>query len=196
MPQPSTSPVEPSAGKVHQRHRWCNGCGLKLNVTYLLPGRPYRCHACGTVFRLHPMLEESTSKPFKPPHTVLRLALVSLISGALVWIAAWLSELVIARENLIAVAGMTALFTAAGSILIRRQSLDAIGIAGVMLTMAGLGTAASLALGHLPAGPKSQSAMFMIIGWLVVGATALAQFWRRMGLPNVGTAGLLRPDEL
>lgn len=141
------------------------------------------------------MLEESTSKPFIPPRTFMRLAMVSLISGALVWVAAWLCELVIPPEHLLAVAGVTALLTATSCILIRRQSMDAIGIAGMMLTMAGLGTAASIAIGHLPAGPKSHSAMFLILGWMVVGATALAQFWRRMGLPNVGPNGLLRPDE-
>jgi hypothetical protein len=140
------------------------------------------------------MIEDAPDRAFREPNGVLRIAMAAVMGGGLVWLAVAFSGLVIADETVLQVSIATALVAAAGAILIRRQALDGIGLVGVMLTMAGLGTAACMALGQSPPGPKANSALILTLAWLAIGATALTQFFRRLGLPAVGPEGLVKPN--
>ena len=176
------------------RKRTCTGCGLVMDVTLLLPRRPYRCTSCGTVFRHHPAMADDAGSNYRKPMAALRLIATALVSGALVWIAATYSGLVIEPHHLYQASGATAFLALCGGIFARRQSLDAIGLVGVMLTAAGIGTAACLAMGQVPVSSRGQSIVILMLAWLAIGGTGLAQFFRRLSLPSVGSHGLVRPE--
>jgi len=140
-------------------------------------------------------MADDAGSTFRRPMAALRLFATALVAGALVWVAASYSGLVIEPQYVYQVSGATSFLALCGGIFVRRQSLDAIGLVGVMLTTAGIGTAACLAVGQIPVSSRGQSIIVLMLAWLAIGGTGLAQFFRRLSLPSVGSNGLVRPEE-
>jgi hypothetical protein len=127
-----------------RRTRYCAGCGLLMDVTYLLPRRKYRCDECGASFRHLPGYEGKRPSPFG---TALRLAAATIGTGAMVIAVAYFGRLEATLPVFAgAIGGAAALFLV-GCLLLRMRSRSSSGLAAAMLIAAALGVLTLLMLG-------------------------------------------------
>ncbi len=186
-------PVNRDSPSRPPQFRTCTGCGEQLDVSQLLPRRGYRCHRCGTVMmHLVGLTDPEGANSFRKPLWSLRLALAILLPAGLVWLALVTGEMYADAAVLYAVMLGAAVVSAAGCIWARRLSRDGVGLVGVMLTAAGLGTAALLAVAELPDPARANAPALMALAWLGIGGSQLARFVRRLRLPAIGPAGVVR----
>ena len=162
----------------------CAECGALMDVTFLWPGRKYRCPTCGWMFR-HFRAEAGETQPAGTPSRIgPRILMSVLVVVGMIWLVVLVSSITIAAQRVWLIALGAALATRILIAVLRRISWDSTGISGSVMLCAGLATyLVSLYAESIP--PEGNRTLtFCMLAWVAIGAIQLTRLYLYTSLPS------------